>query len=50
MTLNRYRLRHLANDGHRGARLAQALLKKTDHLLGAILLGNTFAAVAIATT
>jgi Mg2+/Co2+ transporter CorB len=49
MTLNRYRLRHLANDGHRGARLAQALLKKTDHLLGAILLGNTFAAVAIAT-
>jgi Mg2+/Co2+ transporter CorB len=49
MTLNRYRLRHLANDGHHGARLAQALLKKTDHLLGAILLGNTFAAVAIAT-
>jgi Mg2+/Co2+ transporter CorB len=49
MTLNRYRLRHLANDGHRGARLAQALLQKTDHLLGAILLGNTFAAVAIAT-
>ena len=49
MTLNRYRLRHLANDGNRGARLAQALLKKTDHLLGAILLGNTFAAVAIAT-
>lgn len=49
MTLNRYRLRHLANDGHQGAKLAQALLKKTDHLLGAILLGNTFAAVAIAT-
>ena len=49
MTLNRYRLRHLAKDGHRGARLAQALLAKTDHLLGAILLGNTFAAVAIAT-
>lgn len=49
MTLNRYRLRHLVNDGHRGAKLAQALLKKTDHLLGAILLGNTFAAVAIAT-
>lgn len=49
MSLNRYRLRHLAKDGHRGARLAQALLLKTDHLLGAILLGNTFAAVAIAT-
>ncbi len=49
MSLNRYRLRHLASDGHHGARLAQALLKKTDHLLGAILLGNTFAAVAFAT-
>lgn len=49
MSLNRYRLRHLANDGHRGARLASALLAKTDQLLGAILLGNTFAAVAIAT-
>lgn len=49
MSLNRYRLRHLAKDGHRGARLAQALLQKTDHLLGAILLGNTFAAVSIAT-
>jgi len=49
MSLNRYRLRHMAKDGHRGARLAQALLQKTDHLLGAILLGNTFAAVSIAT-
>ena len=49
MALNRYRLRHLVNDGHRGARLAQLLLDKTDLLLGAILLGNTFAAVSIAT-
>jgi Mg2+/Co2+ transporter CorB len=49
MALNRYRLRHLVNDGNRGARLAQMLLDKTDLLLGAILLGNTFAAVSIAT-
>jgi Mg2+/Co2+ transporter CorB len=49
MALNRYRLRHLVNDGHRGARLAQLLLDKTDLLWGAILLGNTFAAVSIAT-
>jgi len=49
MALNRYRLRHLVNDGHRGAKLAQMLLDKTDLLLGAILLGNTFAAVSIAT-
>jgi Mg2+/Co2+ transporter CorB len=49
MSLNRYRLRHLAKEGNRGARLTSALLAKTDKLLGVILLGNTFAAVAIAT-
>lgn len=49
MSLNRYRLRHLAKEGNHGARLASALLAKTDQLLGVILLGNTFAAVAIAT-
>lgn len=41
MASNRIRLRHLAQDGHRGARLAVALLGKTDQLLGVILLGNT---------
>ena len=40
MSLNRYRLRHLANKGHRGARLAQSLLEKPDRLIGLILLGN----------
>lgn len=40
MALNRYRLRHLANKGHRGARLAQTLLEKPDRLIGLILLGN----------
>ena len=40
MALNRYRLRHLANKGHRGARLAQNLLEKPDRLIGLILLGN----------
>lgn len=42
MTLNRYRLRHLARHGHRGARLAQALLRRPDRLIGLILLGNNF--------
>ncbi|MCW8853821.1 MAG: HlyC/CorC family transporter [Gammaproteobacteria bacterium] len=42
MSLNRYRLRHLAERGHRGALLAQALLKRPDRLLGIILLGNNF--------
>ena len=40
MALNRYRLRHLANKGHRGAHLAQKLLSKPDRLIGLILLGT----------
>jgi Mg2+/Co2+ transporter CorB len=40
MAINRYRLRHLANKGHSGARLAQKLLRKPDRLIGLILLGN----------
>lgn len=42
MMLNRYRLRHLAKSGHRGARLAQRLLERPDRLIGLILLGNNF--------
>lgn len=49
MSLNRYRLRHLVKEGHRGARLASALLAKTDKLLGVILLCNNFANAAAAT-
>jgi Mg2+/Co2+ transporter CorB len=40
MTLNRYRLRHLAEQGHRSAKLAEELLKRPDRLIGLILLGN----------
>jgi Mg2+/Co2+ transporter CorB len=43
MTMNRYRLRHKAEKGHKGARLAQALLERPDRLIGLILLGNNFA-------
>jgi len=42
MTLNRYRLRHLAKAGHRSARLAARLLERPDRLIGVILLGNNF--------
>ncbi len=42
MTLNRYRLRHLAEKGHPGARRAERLLKRPDRLIGLILLGNNF--------
>lgn len=42
MTLNRYRLRHRAEQGHRGAILARRLLDRPDRLIGLILLGNNF--------
>jgi len=42
MSLNRYKLRHLAKAGDPGAMRAQALLERTDRLIGLILLGNNF--------
>jgi Mg2+/Co2+ transporter CorB len=42
MTLNRYRLRHLAEKGHPGAQRAARLLERPDRLIGLILLGNNF--------
>ncbi|MGD2055798.1 MAG: HlyC/CorC family transporter [Gammaproteobacteria bacterium] len=42
MTLNRYRLRHLADNNHPGAVRAQHLLGRPDRLIGLILLGNNF--------
>lgn len=49
MAANRYKLRHLAGQGHRGARLALELLGTTDKLLGVILLGNNLVNAAAAT-
>jgi len=52
MALNRYRLKHLANEGHRGAKRASRLLERPDRLLGVILIGNNFvnfSAASIAT-
>jgi len=43
MSVNRYRLRHQARSGHRGARIAEWLLQRPDRLIGLILLGNTTA-------
>ena len=40
MSVNRYRLRHRAQGGHRGARLAEKLLERPDRLIGLILIGN----------
>ena len=52
VALNRYRLRHHAQSGRRGARLAQRLLASPDRMFGLILLGNNLVnltAAAVAT-
>ncbi|MFG1498094.1 HlyC/CorC family transporter [Saccharospirillum sp. HFRX-1] len=48
LSLNRYRLRHLANEGHRSASLAQRLLEKPDRLISTILIGNNLVNIAAA--
>jgi Mg2+/Co2+ transporter CorB len=49
MALNRYRLRHMVAQGHGGARRAADLLRHTDRLLGAILIGNNVVNASAAT-
>ncbi len=49
MSLNRYRLRHRASEGSRGARLAETLLARPDRLIGLILFLSTIVNVAIPT-
>ncbi len=49
MASNRFKLRHLAQNGHRGAQLALALFEQTDKMLGVILLGNNLVNAASAT-
>ena len=47
MAVNRYRIRHLAEKGNRGAKQVLSLLNKTDKLLGTILLGNNVVNAAL---
>jgi len=47
MALNRYRLRHLADQNHAGAKRALKLLEKPDGLIGFVLLGNNFLNVLV---
>jgi Mg2+/Co2+ transporter CorB len=52
MSINRYRLKHLEKQNHRGAIRVSQLLKNPDQLIGLILIGNNLvniAASAIAT-
>ena len=52
MALNKYRLRHLVKNKHRGAKKASRMLERPDRLLGIILVGNNlvnFSAATVAT-
>src|SRR2546421_12407959 len=49
MAVNRYRLKHLVAQGHGGAVRVAELLKRTDRLLGGILIGNTLVIAAAST-
>ena len=52
MTLNRYRLKHLQKQNHRGSIRAGKLLERPDRMIGLILIGNNlvnvFASVIVA--
>lgn len=48
MSLNRYRLSHLAKKKHKAAMRASELLKRPDRLIGVILIGNNLVNVAAA--
>ena len=49
MSLNRYRLKHLANEGNSGARRVEKLLSRPDRLIGLILIGNNLVNIAATT-
>ncbi len=52
MSLNRYRLKHLAKQGHKGAKRVEKMLSRPDRLISLILIGNNLVnilASAIAT-
>jgi len=49
MTINRYRLKHLSNEGNAGAKRVEKLLERPDRLIGLILIGNNLVNIAAAT-
>ena len=46
MSINRYRLKHLQNEGNRAALRVQKLLERPDRLIGLILIGNNLVNIA----
>ena len=49
MAINRYRLKHKAQSGHRPSVLIDELLQTPDKLLGTILIGNNIANIGATT-
>lgn len=47
LSINKVRLRHLVEQGHRGAQLTFGLLTQLDRVIGTLLVGNNLANVAI---
>ncbi|MFA3790563.1 HlyC/CorC family transporter [Aliiglaciecola sp. SL4] len=48
MSINRYRLKHLENENHKGALRVTKLLARPDRLIGLILIGNNLVNIAAA--
>jgi len=46
MSINRYKLKHLANENHGAAKRVQMLLDRPDRLIGLILIGNNLVNIA----
>ena len=46
MSINRYRLKHLQNQGNKSAKRVQKLLDRPDRLIGLILIGNNLVNIA----
>ncbi len=46
MSINRYRLKHLANEGKANAKRVEKLLERPDRLIGLILIGNNLVNIA----
>ncbi|WP_100912987.1 HlyC/CorC family transporter [Pseudoalteromonas spongiae] len=46
MSLNKYRLRHLEKEHHKGAKRVSKLLQRPDRLIGLILIGNNLVNIA----
>lgn len=46
MSINRYRLKHLANEGKASAKRVEKLLERPDRLIGLILIGNNLVNIA----